>query len=147
MSSPDNELEEARKKFQEEITGVQNLRLTITSALERLRLESDTLQRDQAALRTREERVVASFERLKEKEATYKEKGNNLFHAFIFYSIFADGLVFFLPQQFKLSSMKVSAPSSPPITNARALRSAETWRSSNNIMVWRTNVKTTTDER
>jgi hypothetical protein len=98
MSSSDNELEEARKKFQEEMTGVQNLRLTITSALERLRLESDTLQRDQAALRAREERVVASFERLKEKEATYKEKGYNLFQAFLFYSIFADGLVFFLPQ-------------------------------------------------
>jgi len=98
MSSSDNELEEARKKFQEEITGVQNLRLTITSALERLRLESDTLQREQAALRAHEERVVASFERLKEKEATYKEKGKNLFQAFIFYSIFADGLVFFLPQ-------------------------------------------------
>jgi len=88
MSNPDNELGEARKKFQEEITGVQNLRLTITSALERLRLESDTLQREQAALRAHEERVVASFERLKEKEATYKEKGNSLFQAFLFYSIF-----------------------------------------------------------
>ena len=83
MSSAGNELEEARKKFQEEMSGVQNLRSTITSALERLRLESDTLQRDQAALRAHEERVVASFERLKEKEASYKEKGNNLFQAFL----------------------------------------------------------------
>jgi FtsZ-binding cell division protein ZapB len=75
MSDSGDDLEEARKKFQEEITGVQNLRMTITSALERLRLESDTLQREQAALRAYEERVVTSFERLKEKEATYKEKG------------------------------------------------------------------------
>lgn len=69
-----SELEEARKKFQEEITSVQGLRLTITSALERLRLESDTLQREDASLRAREERMVASFERLKEKEAYYKER-------------------------------------------------------------------------
>jgi hypothetical protein len=75
MSDSGDDLEEARKKFQEEIAGVQNLRMTITSALERLRLESDTLQREQAALRSYEERVVTSFERLKEKEATYKEKG------------------------------------------------------------------------
>jgi len=88
MSSSDNELEEARKKFQEEITGVQNLRLTITSALERLRLESDTLQREQAALRAHEERVVASFERLKEKEATYKEKGKNYFRH-LFFTLFS----------------------------------------------------------
>ena len=54
---------------------MQDLRLTITGALERLRLESDTLQREDAALRTREERMVASFERLKEKEANYKERG------------------------------------------------------------------------
>ncbi|KAI0308242.1 hypothetical protein B0F90DRAFT_1681279 [Multifurca ochricompacta] len=71
-----SELEEARKKFQEEVSGVQNLRLTITSALERLRLESDTLQREEYALRENEERMIASFERLKEKEARYKERGD-----------------------------------------------------------------------
>jgi hypothetical protein len=75
MADSGDDLEEARKKFQEEITGVQNLRMTITSALESLRLESDTLHREQAALVVYEERVVTSFERLKEKEATYKEKG------------------------------------------------------------------------
>jgi hypothetical protein len=77
-SGSGNELEEARKKFQEEITGVQNLRLTITSALERLHLEADTLQREDAVLRAREERMVASFERLKEKEVNYKERGKSL---------------------------------------------------------------------
>ncbi|KAI9444770.1 hypothetical protein H4582DRAFT_1911177 [Lactarius indigo] len=69
-----SDLEEARKKFQEEISGVQNLRMTLTGALERLRLESDTLQREEAVLREQEQRMVASFERLKEKEAHYKEK-------------------------------------------------------------------------
>jgi len=77
-SGSGNELDEARKKFQEEITGVQNLRLTITNALERLRLEADTLQREDATLRAREERMVASFERLKEKETSYKERGKSL---------------------------------------------------------------------
>ena len=57
---------------------MQDLRLTITGALERLRLESDTLQREDAALRTREERMVASFERLKVKEANYKERGKKI---------------------------------------------------------------------
>lgn len=56
---------------------MQDLRSTITSALERLRLESDTLQREDAALRAREERIAASFERLKEKEANYKDRGKN----------------------------------------------------------------------
>lgn len=69
-----SDLEEARKKFQEEISGVQNLRMTLASALERLRLESDTLQREEVDLREHEQRMVASFERLKEKEAHYKEK-------------------------------------------------------------------------
>jgi len=57
---------------------VQDLRLTITSALERLRLESDTLQREDTSLRAREERMVASFGRLKEKEAHYKERGKKI---------------------------------------------------------------------
>jgi hypothetical protein len=74
-SGTGSELEEARKKFQEEISGVQDLRLTLTGALERLRLESDTLQREEAALRAHEERMVATFERLQEKEANYKERG------------------------------------------------------------------------
>jgi hypothetical protein len=74
-SGAGSELEEARQKFQEEISSVRNLRLTVTGALERLRLESDTLQREETALRAHEERVVASFERLKEKEANYKERG------------------------------------------------------------------------
>ncbi|KAI0257102.1 hypothetical protein BJV78DRAFT_1160278 [Lactifluus subvellereus] len=69
-----NELEEARKRFEEEISGVQDLRLTIAGALERLRLESDTLQHEEAVLRAREERIVACFERLQQKEASYKEK-------------------------------------------------------------------------
>lgn len=121
-------MEEARKKFQEEISGVRNLRLAITSALERLRLESDTLQREEAALRAHEERVGASFERLKEKESNYKEKGKGLFQPFPFlYS--HRGFSFFPLQQFKPSSMKVSALSSPPITDARAQRSAETLHS------------------
>lgn len=75
MSGIGSELEDARKKFQEEISGVQNLRMTLTSALERLRLESDTLQHEEAALREHEGRMAASFERLKEKEVRYKEKG------------------------------------------------------------------------
>jgi hypothetical protein len=79
-----NELEEARKKFVEEISGVRNLRLAITGALERLRLESDTLQQEEAALRAHEELVVASFERLKEKESNYKEKGKNYFSHLLF---------------------------------------------------------------
>ncbi|KAI0296158.1 hypothetical protein BC826DRAFT_1005553 [Russula brevipes] len=69
-----DELEDARKKFQDEISGVRSVRLAITSALERLRLETDTLQAEEANLRAHEERVVASFERLKEKEANYKER-------------------------------------------------------------------------
>jgi chromosome segregation ATPase len=74
-SGTGSELEEARKRYQEEMTSVKDLRSTITGALERLRLESDTLQREDAALRAREERMVASFERLKEKEANYKDRG------------------------------------------------------------------------
>jgi DNA repair ATPase RecN len=69
-----SELEEARKKFQEEISGVQNMRLTLAGALERLRLESDTLQREESVLKDHEERMITCFERLKEKEARYKEK-------------------------------------------------------------------------
>jgi len=90
-----DELEEARKKFVEEISGVRNLRLAITGALERLRLESDTLQEEEAALRAHEELVVASFERLKEKESNYKEKGKKYFSHFLF-SIYAEG---FFPLQ------------------------------------------------
>jgi len=67
-----SELEDARREFQEEVSGVQNLWLTLTSALERLRLESDTLQHEEVVLRAHAERVVASFGRLKEKEANYK---------------------------------------------------------------------------
>lgn len=89
-----DELEEARKKFVEEISGVRNLRLAITGALERLRLESDTLQQEEAALRAHEELVVASFERLKEKESNYKEKGKNYFSHFLF-SIYAEVPSFF----------------------------------------------------
>jgi len=77
-SGTGSEAEEARKRFQEEISSVRDLRLTITSALERLRLESDTLQREDVALRAREERMVASFERLKEKETNYKERGKKI---------------------------------------------------------------------
>ncbi|KAI0275104.1 hypothetical protein BC834DRAFT_927771 [Gloeopeniophorella convolvens] len=69
-----SELEEERRRFQEEISGVQSLRQTLASALERLRLESDTLHREEMALREHEERMVASFESLKAKEAHYKEK-------------------------------------------------------------------------
>jgi chromosome segregation ATPase len=98
---PGNELEEARKKFQEEISSVQNLRSTITSALERMRLESDMLQREEAALRAHEERVVATFERLKEKETSYKEKGKErypqVFHFHFFSLPFL--LRFFFPPQ------------------------------------------------
>ncbi len=75
MSGIGDELEEARKRFQEEISGVQNLRMTLAGALERLRIESDTLQLEEAVLREHEQRMVASFELLKEKEAHYKEKG------------------------------------------------------------------------
>ena len=121
-------MEEARKKFQEEISGVRNLRLAITSALERLRLESDTLQREEAALRAHEERVGASFDRLKEKESNYKEKGKYYFSHFLF-STYTEVFLSFPLQQFKPSSMKVSALSSPPITDARAQRSAETLHS------------------
>ena len=70
-----SELEEARKVFQEEISGVQNLRMTLAGALERLRIESDTLQQEDSVLREHEGRMIASFERLKDKEARYKEKG------------------------------------------------------------------------
>lgn len=90
-----SELEEARQKFQEEISGVRNLRLAITSALGRLRLESDTLQREEAALRAHEERIGASFERLKEKESNYKDKGKNHFSHFLF-SINTEGFLSFL---------------------------------------------------
>lgn len=75
MSGIGSELEEARKRFQEEIAGVQNMRLTLAGALERLRLESDTLQREESVLKDHEERMITCFERLKEKEARYKEKG------------------------------------------------------------------------
>ena len=54
---------------------MQTLRTTIASALERLRLESNSLQREEAALRAHEERVVASFDRLRQKEVSYKERG------------------------------------------------------------------------
>ncbi len=54
---------------------MKDLRFTITNALERLRLESDTLQREDTALRAREERMVTSFERLKDKEVNYKQRG------------------------------------------------------------------------
>jgi hypothetical protein len=57
---------------------VQILRTTIASALERLRLESDSLQREEAALRAHEERVVASFDRLRQKEVSYKERGKKI---------------------------------------------------------------------
>jgi hypothetical protein len=67
------------------MSSVQDLRSTITGALERLRLESDTLQREDAALRAREERMVASFERLKEKEANYKDRGKKKFQLFLLY--------------------------------------------------------------
>ena len=80
MSGIGNELEEARKKFQEEISGVQNLRMTLAGALERLRIESDTLQREESVLREHETRMVSCFERLKEKEAHYKEKGGLELH-------------------------------------------------------------------
>jgi hypothetical protein len=90
-----SELEEARKKFQEEISGVRNLRLAITSALERLRLESDTLQREEAALRTHEQLIAASYERLREKESNYNQKGKNCFSHFLF-SIHTDVFSFFL---------------------------------------------------
>jgi chromosome segregation ATPase len=83
-SGTGSELEEARKRFQEEMSSVQDLRSTITGALERLRLESDTLQREDASLRAREERMVASFERLKEKEAYYKERGKKKFQTFLY---------------------------------------------------------------
>ena len=66
------------------MSSVQDLRSTITGALERLRLESDTLQREDAALRAREERMVASFERLKEKEANYKDRGKKNFSCFFY---------------------------------------------------------------
>jgi chromosome segregation ATPase len=85
-----SEVEEARKRFQEEISSVQDLRSTITGALERLRLESDTLQREDASLRAREERMVASFGRLKEKEAHYKERGKKNFSC-LYITIFTDG--------------------------------------------------------
>ena len=84
-----SEVEEARKKFQEEISGVQSLRLTIAGALERLRLESDTLHREEAVLRAHEDRVVASFERLQQKEVNYKEKGKAFSHLII-YRFFSD---------------------------------------------------------
>ena len=91
-----SELEEARKRFQEEISGVQNLRSTITGALERLRLESDTLHREDAALRLHEERVVASFERLKVKEADYKERGKkNIIQPFLYTTFSSDFFFFF----------------------------------------------------
>jgi hypothetical protein len=77
MSGIGSELEEARNKFQEEISGVQNLRMTLSSALERLRIESDMLQREEAVLHEHEERMIASFEHLKVKEAHYKEKGGS----------------------------------------------------------------------
>ena len=83
-SSTGSELDEARKRFQEEISSVQDLRSTITGALERLRLESDTLQREDTALRAREERMVASFERLKEKEANYKDRGKKNFSRLLY---------------------------------------------------------------
>jgi hypothetical protein len=91
-SGSDNELEDARKKFQEEISSVQNLRSAITGALERLRLESDKLHHEETALRAHEERIVASFQRLKEKEANYKETGKKKtpFQTFIIRSISAD---------------------------------------------------------
>jgi hypothetical protein len=63
---------------------VHSLRLTIANALERLRLESDTLQRDEAALRAHEDRVVASFDRLRQKEASYKDKGEETFFISLF---------------------------------------------------------------
>jgi hypothetical protein len=71
------------------MSSVHDLRLTITSALERLRLESDTLQREDAGLRAREERIVASFERLKGKEANYKERGKKKFSCFFIYGHFS----------------------------------------------------------
>jgi FtsZ-binding cell division protein ZapB len=121
-SGTGSELEEARQKFQEEISGVQNLRLTLTGALERLRLESDTLQREESALRAHEERMVATFERLQQKEANYKERGKKKFQSFLYIHF---SLMGFLTRQSKLLSMKVSALSSPPITDARAQRSAK----------------------
>ena len=61
-----SELEEACKKFQEEISRVRNLRFAITNTLKHLRLESDTLQCEEAALRAHEKCIGASFEHLKE---------------------------------------------------------------------------------
>lgn len=105
-SGAGSELEEARKKFQEEISGVQNLRLTITSALERLRLESDTLQREDTALRAHEERMVATFERLKEKESNYKERGKKNFRRFLYPGLYPVFTIHFPLMEFSLNSSR-----------------------------------------
>ncbi|KAI0052851.1 hypothetical protein FA95DRAFT_1674875 [Auriscalpium vulgare] len=68
------ELDHARHKFQEEISGIKDLRTNISVALERLRIETEKLQIEETVLRQKEETMTASFDRLKEKERNYKHK-------------------------------------------------------------------------
>ncbi|KAI0322646.1 hypothetical protein OF83DRAFT_1080077 [Amylostereum chailletii] len=69
-----DELQQARQKFHEEIIGVKLVRENVASALERLRLETERLHLEERALRDHEEKITASFERLQEKEGSYREK-------------------------------------------------------------------------
>ncbi|KAI0068236.1 hypothetical protein BV25DRAFT_1941669 [Artomyces pyxidatus] len=68
------ELEQARKRVHDEISGVKDLRTNIAAALERLRIETERLQLEENVLRDQEHNMTASLERLKEKEYQHKHK-------------------------------------------------------------------------
>lgn len=70
----EGELDVSRKRFQDEIAGVKDLRRNILNALERLKLETDRLQLEERVLREHEEKLTTSFERMQEKEHKYKDK-------------------------------------------------------------------------
>ncbi|TFY79657.1 hypothetical protein EWM64_g4362 [Hericium alpestre] len=70
--SAGDDLDEARRKFKDEIADVKDLRSNITLALERLRLQTEQLELEERALHEHEDKLTSSFERLEEKEGRYK---------------------------------------------------------------------------
>ena len=73
-------LEEVRKLYQDQVSGLEDLHAQVREGLDHLRLETTHLQRIEETIRQQREALGAGFQEFEQKQALFQVKGQSRFH-------------------------------------------------------------------
>ena len=71
----DAELEKLRVDYHDEVEAMRALLMRVEESEERVRLESEVLRHNREAVRTQENKILASSEQVEQKQAEFQAKG------------------------------------------------------------------------